>query len=837
MSSLLRLAWRDLRGSGRTLWVFCACLALGVALIAASGGLYRQVGASLLADTRALLGGDLEVRTRVPLAGEMLAWMGERGTVSRLVEFRTMLMTEAGEAHLVELQSADDAYPLYGTVELLPAQPLAEALAVRDGVHGAAIDRVLAERMALQAGDRIELGVAALEVRAIIARQPDRSLRADWSGPPVLISAEALARTELLQPGSRPEYRYRVRSELVPDNWRADFMAAFPDSEAEVRTFIERNARLGEVLGQIGSGVLLIGFSALFIGGLGVFNSVEAYLQGKLGTLATLRAIGLRDARLAAVYLMQILILAGASAFAGMALGGLLALIGSSMVAERLPLADDWTVLAAPLASAWLFGVLIALLFALPALGRALTVNPAALFRGVLGATTRTPARAWWLTAACAAVATGLLLTAMPDPLFGLAFVAALLLVLALLEGVVRLLRAVARRLAGHRWAVGRFALRMALSGLYRPDSPLRPTLLSLGSALTLLVASALTVLALLDTIEETVPERAPSLVFYDIGAAQKDDFEALVREAPSLSQLDLAPLVLGRLVAVEGEELRDSADPHRRLESRDEHKMSTLQNNFDQVVVTRGAWWPESYRGAARMAMEDREADQLGLQVGDSVTFEILGERVTAELVAIYAQKRFQSRLWLEAIFSDGVLDRFITRYVGLAYMSGRDAIATQNRIAAIQPNVVTVRTDLLLDEARAILARAAGGLSAIAAVTLVASLLVLVSVIAASRARQIYLATLLHTLGARVGAIGLALHLEYLLLALLTTAFATAAGSALAAMLLHYRLELDVSMGWMAGGMMAALVSGGALSLGAHYLMRQLRLSPAELLRGFGA
>lgn len=92
----------------------------------------------------------------------------------------------------------------------------------------------------------------------------------------------------------------------------------------------------------------------------------------------------------------------------------------------------------------------------------------------------------------------------------------------------------------------------------------------------------------------------------------------------------------------------------------------------------------------------------------------------------------------------------------------------------------------------------------------------------IAASRARQIYLATLLHTLGARVGAIGLALHLEYLLLALLTTAFATAAGSALAAMLLHYRLELDVSMGWMAGGMVAALVSGGALSLGAHYLMR---------------
>lgn len=836
MASLLRLAWRDLRGSGRALWVFCTCLALGVALIAASGGLYRQIGAALLTDTRVLFGGDLEVRTRAPLPENMLAWMHERGAVSRLIEFRTMLMSETGDAHLVELQSTDEAYPLYGAVDLLPAQPLADALAMRDGEHGVAIDRVLAERLALQPGERIGLGAASLIVRAVIARQPDRSLRADWSGPPVLISAQALAQTGLLQPGSRPEYRYRVRSALAPDDWRTDFMSAFPDSESEVRTFLERTARLGEVLGQIGSGVLLIGFSALFIGGLGVFNSVEAYLQGKLGTLATLRAIGLRDARLAAVYLLQVLILAGASALVGVALGGLLALIGGRIIAERLPLASDWAVLAAPLAAAWLFGVLIALLFALPALGRALTVNPAALFRGTPGSSTRTPTRTWWLTAGCAALAAILLLAAMPDPRFGLAFIAALLLVLTLLEALVRLLRTGARRLAEHPRLIGRVVLRIALSGLYRPDSPLRPTLLSLGAALTLLVASTQVVLALLLTIEETVPERAPALVFYDIGAAQKRDFEALVRQAPSLSQLDLAPLVLGRLVAVRGDTLRDSDDPQRRLEARDEHKMSTLQDNFDQVVVTRGAWWPPDHRGPARVAMEDREAEQLGLQIGDTLSFEILGERISAELVAIYAQKRFQSRLWLEAIFSDGVLDPFISRYVGLAYMDGSDALATQNRIAAAQPNVVTVRTDQLLDEARAVLMRAGAGLSAIAMVTLAASLLVLVSVIAASRARQIYLATLLHTLGARVEVIRRSLHLEYLLLALLTTVFASAVEGLLAMLLLHVRLELDAPLGWWAGATVAAAASMGSLSLGAHYLVRQLRLAPAVLLRDFG-
>lgn len=836
MPMLFRLAWRDLRGSGRTLWVLCACLALGVTLIAASGGLYRQVSAGLLADTRTLFGGDLEVRTRTPLPDEVLDWMHQHGQVSRLVEMRTMLMTEEGDAHLVELQGFDEHYPLYGAVELSPAAALASALERRADVWGVALDRVLAERLTLGVGDSVELGAARLEVRALIMRQPDRSLRADWSGPPVLIAAATLGETELLQAGSRPAYRYRVRTELAPDDWRTAFATAFPGTDWEIRTFIERNARLGEVLGQIGSGVLLIGFSALFIGGLGVFNSVHAYLQGKLGTLATLRAVGLRDGRLALMYLIQILILAAAASLVGIILGGLLTLIGGRLVGEQLPLATARSNLLAPLALTWLFGVLTAVTFALPALGRALTISPAALFRGIDANATRTPHIAWAITAGSASLALALMLVIMPDAWFGLGFAFALALILALLEAMVRLLRRAARRLSERPLLSGRFALRMALSGLYRPGSPLRPTLLSLGAALTLLVASTLVVLALIRTIEDTVPARAPALVFYDVTAAQKDAFADLMALSPSLSQLDLAPLVLGRLIEVNGEALQDSDDAGRQLEARDEHKMSYLHNNFDQVVIERGAWWPANYRGPPKVAMEDREADQLGLKVGDRLRFEILGNMIDAELVGIYAQKRFQSRLWLEAIFSDGALDPFISRYVGMAYLDPLEAVSAQNRIAATQPNVVSVRTELLLNEARSILGRAASGLSAIGLVTLAASLLVLISVIAANRMRQVYLATLLHTLGTRIGVIRLSLHLEYFLLAVVTTLFATIVGSALAGILLHYRLQLDTPFIWWPGALVALTVSVSSLGLGAHHLLRQLRMSPAALLRGAG-
>jgi putative ABC transport system permease protein len=832
---ILSIAWRDLRASGRHLWVFWACLMLGVTLIAAGGGLFRQVSEGLLADTRALFGGDLEVEQRTPLAAEVLAWMRQRGEVSLLIELRTMMLA-GGRPQLVELQSVDARYPLYGEVALQPSMPVADAVAQRRGTWGAAIDPVLATRLGLAVGDEVQIGALSVEVRALIQRQPDRGLSADWRGPPVLIAAETLDASGLVQPGSRLEYEYRVKIDGDAARWRDALIAAYPDADFEVHTFAHRSRRMGEVLDQVGSGLLLIGFSALFVGGLGVFNSVRAYLDAKLATIATLRALGLREARLGAVYLCQILLLAGTASFAGAVAGGILAYAGTALVAERLPLAPEGVRLLAPLAAAWLFGVLTAITFALPAIGRALSITPAALFRGIDATAVETPLRWWRHTAISGLALIVLLLAALPQPLFGLGFVALTLLLLALLEGMVRAIRALAQRIADHRALRRHFALKLAVANLHRPGAPLRVTLLSLGSALTVLVAATLVAAALLRTIAETIPERAPALVFYDVSSPQVDELRASVTEAKSLRQLELAPLVLGRLSHVNGEPLRESTEAHRVREARDEHKLTHRLDNIDRVAVKRGRWWPKDYDGPPLVAMEDWESDQIGLKVGDRLRFNILGQPVEAKLAAIYGQRRIETRFWFEGIFSNGVLDPFVTRYVGTAYLDPKEAIDTETRIARAMPNVVTVRTERILREARAMLGRAAAGLAVVTGVSLLASLLVLISVVAASRARQVYEATVLHTLGARVAAIRSSLAMEYALVALLVSAFAIALGTATAVALLEYRLRIEAGEIWWIGVVVAVSISAASLGLGAGYLLRRLRLVPAVLLRASG-
>jgi putative ABC transport system permease protein len=837
MRFLFSLAWRDLRASGRSLWIFVACLVLGVSLVAAGGGLYRQVADALRADARLLFGGDVEVEFQQPLPPEVLAWMGAPGqgaaTVSRLIELRTMLRSADGRAQLIELQSTDAAYPLYGEVTLSPPGSLTTALAEQNGDWGAALDATLAERMDIAVGDRVEIGNLSLPVRALITRQPDRSLRADWGGAPVLVSEGALRATGLVQPLSRVAYRYRVRTDQPPGAWRDAFTAAFPALDAEVDTFDERSERMAEVLGQIGSGLLLIGFSALFIGGLGVFNSVQAYLQGKLASLATLRALGLRDSRLAAMVLIQILMLALLASAFGVLVGNLMALAGALATAERLPIALLLGGLWQPSLVALAFGVLTALAFSMPPLGRALSVTPAVLFRGVDGQSLRTPRAAWWLTAAVGALVVGLLILALPDPRFGAAFVLATAVLLVLLDGITRALKHLAAWLqTSTRWQLP-LPAQLALANLQQPASPLRPALLSLGSALTLLVACTLVVTTLLHTVNETVPANAPALVFYDVQTEQIPLLRETLQASPGLQQVRTAPLVLGRLAAVNGVALRDSGDGERAREARDEHKLSNREGNFDDVVIDRGAWWPENHTGEALVAMEDREADQLGLKVGDVLRFEILGTPVEAKLSAIYSQRRMQSRLWLEAIFSDGVLDPFITRHVGAAYLPAGETLAAQDRLAAVAPNIATVRTESLLRETRALMGRASSGLAVVALVCLAASLLVLGSVVAASRSRQVYDATVMHAMGARHSLLRQVLLWEYALLALVTASFAIVAGSALATGLLRWRLDMDPLGLYWSGALTAALVSVVSLGLGARYLLRQMQLNPALLLR----
>ena len=416
---------------------------------------------------------------------------------------------------------------------------------------------------------------------------------------------------------------------------------------------------------------------------------------------------------------------------------------------------------------------------------------------------------------------------ALPDPLFGAGFIGVVAALLLLLEGILRLIRRGARRLDRGGWTGGDFALRLAFANLHRPDSPLRSAMLSLGSALTLLVACTLVVTSLLRTVYATIPDEAPALVLYDINAGQVDGVVAAVVAAAPTARVQTAPLVRARIEAINGRpvaELLAAGDDELRDAVNDDHKLSYRGGNLDGIELVEGGWWADS--APPTMSLEDREARRLGVETGDRIRYR-LGERtLEVEIGAIHRQKGVQTRFWFEGIVGDGLLDPGINRYVGTAYLDD----------TAAAPNVISVRTERILATARQLLGQATAGLALVAGVSLAASLLVLVSVIAAGRSRQVYDATVLNTLGARMSLVHRSLYFEFALLALVTAVFALSLGAAIALPLLEWRMKLPSSDLLWVGAATAIGVSLVSLGLGAHYLKRRLRLKPAILLRDAG-
>ncbi|MEP6405846.1 MAG: FtsX-like permease family protein, partial [Marinobacter sp.] len=491
-----------------------------------------------------------------------------------------------------------------------------------------------------------------------------------------------------------------------------------------------------------------------------------------------------------------------------------------------------------PLLLSWLFAVLTAYVFALRALARALAASPAGLFRGQVQAARNEP-RTWRVASyVLLAIYISATLFWLPSPQLGFLFLLAVVVLWGLLEGIIKGLRRGAKALENSGFADRKFARRLALANLHRPDSPLRATLLSLGTALTLVVACTLMVTTLLRALETTIPAESPALILYEVFPDQMEPLTSGLESLDPSSRTELLPLVRARMAAINEEPIADALadDPRARREAMgDEYKLTYLAGNPEGLELVKGNWWsnPAPEGEPAYMAMEDREANALGLTVGDRIEFTAQDQPIVVEIRAIYRQKGLQTRFWFEGVLQQGALDGLISLYVGAVYQSDPAAKESQQWLAGNIPNVITLRTADWLETAGALLNKAAAGLAAVASVSLLASLLVLSSVVSVSRRRQLYEANLLHCLGARHQAIRNSMLLETGLLTFLATVFATALGSLIALPVADLALKLPAGDLWWIGALVAGVVSALALLGGLLPTLRAMRLNPAVLLR----
>jgi putative ABC transport system permease protein len=848
------IGWRDLKSAPGKFGFIVLSVAVGVAALVGVRGLSDSFRQTLSTEARSLLAGDLSARLdHAPLADELAKVTAieaqSGGAIRSTWVTETVSMASVSTAPvplLVSLKAVDPAdYPFYGTAELDPAISLRQAL---QGNSAVVADEFLI-RLNAHVGDTLRLGKVDFRITAVLKQEPDRITASMGLGPRVMISEAALAQTGLLAPGGRASRRLLVK---LPDTLpkgvtvdaetaaiRAQLEAALPD--AQVMDYREGNPALTRGLDNATSILSLICLVAMVLGAIGVAMAMHAHLEQRMDMLAILKAIGADSSDLLRIFLLQTLGLGVA--------GGLIGVVAGVAVMAALPAAFGQllpvhVILQFPWQSALAglgTGLLTTLLFCLPPLLDVRAVRPVLVLRRLVEQGPSGIAEwfaKWWerrlqlaiaaaTIAGLAGIAWGLSDSPKVGAWFALLFTITLVVLLVLAAAALWFLRIFLNRTRLHLPS----SLRHGLANLYRPGNQSAAVLAALGTGVMLILAVYLMQKDLLTDLRETASPKLPNVFLVDMQTQEVDGVKAFFAHQAGVSRrLDLMPVVQGRFVSINGQQVDQMKGQHFPIRMLESAELTWADAPPDGDKVTAGAWWTSS--SAAEIAVNDGVAQRLHVGVGSAVELETGGTTRTLKVAAIYRGDGQHLGARVQFVLPSGLVSEQPSTWYGGVHIDPKQVAAMERSFFAAYPTVTVINIADVMERIENVVDQVTFVIRLLAGFSILAGLTILASSIASTRFRRMREAVVLKTLGATRMRIVRIFSVEFSVLGLLAGAVGVVFANLLTRVLLH-RIDIGFHIAW--GATLTALLGTGLLATATGWIAsyRILGLRPLEVLR----
>ena len=833
----LRMLIRTWRGGelGLILW----SLILAVAVVTSVSLLAERIEKALTQESSSFLAADLVVRSSKEAPSE---WLEEAArlnvSTAKIMGFASIVFF-GDELHLASIKAVQDNYPLRGeikrsTTPFTRDPNLIESVSYGPSKGEAWVDARLLPLLSIQLGDVIELGDITLKISQILVEEPDGSSYS-FFGARVLMNYADIPASGVIQPGSRVTYRYLMAANDPRDftDYRA-WLEPQLDVHDRLITPDEAQASIADTMDKGRRFLLLAGSIGVVLASIALALASHHFASGQTKTVALLKSWGIPASRVRRLYFQQSLWMGLFGSLVGLVIGFLFHHLLLAIVREWLPIE-----LPSAGLRPWITGLATGLLclvgFTLPALWHLPSQSPLAVLRQdiivkplssavrvILGVTAIAGLLFWYSNNVylTLAILVGFGATALASVVAGFA--------------LLRLAMNYGQRM-GSIW-------RLALANLWRRRSQSLIQMVGFSGAIALLMIMVVVRTSLIDQWQFQLAEDAPNHFLVNVAPYELEGVRQLVDD----NQLETEgwyAMVRGRITEINDQLItEDQKDSHESF--RRELNLSWTAELPEGNKVAKGQWWDADMlsdfstktnaqgQRIAPVSLEDELAGELGLELGDRITFSVGGLVFEAEIIGTRTLNWDNMTPNFYFLFPEGMLEEYPrTSMTSLYIPPGKKLLV--NDILRGFPTVQVIELDKIIDRIRTIVSQVTRGLEVMTLLILGCGILVMFSAVSLSMSERLQESAILRTLGSSRRLILGIQAIEFTTLGVMAGLLASAGAELSVAMLQRFMFDLSFSMHlwlWYTGPILGGLMVG---LLGVGYSRKAVMQPPLEVLR----
>lgn len=740
--NLLKRNWR----SGE-LKLLSFSIILAVTVLSAISVFTSRLQSTLINESNSVLGADATVNGS-QLHNPEWESLADQYQVkhTRSAHFSSMVFA-GDDMHLASVKAVADGYPLRGHFEISNKPFTFEQSAIEKVMQGPAqgeawVDSRLLPLLKINLGDEVFVGELALRITKVLIAEPDSSSPFSMLGARLLMHYDDLAATKVIQPGSRIDYKWLLASDSQADLQKLiEELKPQLSKHQRIRDVNDSQERVGRTLQTSQQFLLLTAVIAVLLAGVAISIAARQFSDRHTDQVALMKSLGASANTVRQLYFMQLFILAAIASSIGLFIGELLqqGIAVSVQKAYQIRLGNaQWLAYFKSYAS----GFICLICFALPALWYLPSVSPLKILRREL----KVLQPQFWMQGIFALVAV-LLLIMMFSRNLTLALTLCMGLAVVILVSLLAawILLWLAKKSIKH---LGGF-WRLAFAAILRKPGQSLVQILVFSIAIMLLYTLVIVRTSLIEEWRVQIPPDAPNHFLVNIPPESLPSIEALL-EKNQVKPQPVYPMMRARLTHINDaettEEQKSTSNALRR-----ELNITFAEKLAEDNKIMQGEWWDKWQRSANNLpgvSVEVKTANEIGLKIGDKLTFSIGGLIQHAEVAS------FRSLDWRSMhpnfffIFEPGSLDDYLPTRITSIYLSSEQKILI-NQLLQEHPSILVIELDRIIAQIQKIIQQVSDGVLLVLFLTLVGGCLVLFAAVISSVDNRKKEAGLLRALG----------------------------------------------------------------------------------------